>query len=209
MADINKKVISLSDLYATAVAWLDDQDNVEKQKALGILKQQINVVQYIPLSVKQDIVELILETVDMQAQKLGDIILMTEYHLMIDGLLAYTNIVNDLEQPADKYEIYDVLMIANILDEILKICQDDFRRLTYLVDRGVQFQGLVGVADALASLDLTQASQDAKEIEQMLGQMSGDTIKDLADIARANVPGMQLLQDNIEKLAATEELNKQ
>jgi hypothetical protein len=204
MAKDNKKVILLSDLYSAIIEWLNDRDNVEKQKALGILKQQINVIQYIGLQNKQDIVESILTIVNAQSQTMGDIIVMTEYHLMIDGLLAYTNIQNDLEPEIDKYEVYDVLMIANIFDEILKICKDDFSRLTYLVDRGIQFQGLVEIGDALGSLDLTQASQDAKEIEAMLGQLPNETIKDLADIARANVPGMQMLQDNIEKVVAQE-----
>ena len=43
----------------------------------------------------------------------------------------------------------------------------------------------------------------------MLGQLPQNTIKDLADIARANVPGMQLLQENMEKVVAQETLTQE
>ena len=199
--DKQSKVL-LSDLYATAVDWFQDRESIEKKKKLGILKQQIEVVEYMPLQGKEQILKKIDSWLEDRGQELCDTISSQEYAIIMFGLLQYTNIEYDLDTLEADYMVYDALMFSGIISDILKVCTEDFARLQLLVDRMLHLHVFLMTLESVTLLDLDKAGETADKIGKMYEDLGQKTISDLADIAKANDPAMGMLKTVAEINAA-------
>lgn len=201
---MDKKKVLLSDLYATIMDWYQNQDNIDKKKQLGILKQQIDVAEYLPLMQKQEVLEEINAWLGTKGETLGEVVAIQEYALIMFGLLRYSNIENDIDKLQIDYQIYDALMFGGIVDDILQVCRSDFERLQDMMNQMLNTQILMLTLETTQNLDLDKAGEAAEEISKIFNNLGEKTIGDLAAIAQANDPGVALLKNMAEIQAATE-----
>lgn len=171
----------------------------ENQNALNELQQKLVIKSYLPLAEKTIALFKIMNDSDQPVGTLSSVFTIgVEVACLFDGLLAYTNIDNNIDLIDKTYENYDCLQQSGMADYILQYCERDYGVLVKLMDRTINYHNLIDLMNTLKDLNLDKAEEFTKQVKEMQFNMDSAVIKDMADILRYNNPNLYKLEGLIE-----------
>lgn len=171
----------------------------ENQNALNELQQKLVIKSYLPLAEKTIVLFKIMNDSDQPVGTLSSVFTIgVEVACFFDGLLAYTNIDNNIDLIDKTYENYDCLQQSGMADYILQYCERDYGVLVKLMDRTINYHNLIDLMNTLKDLNLDKAEEFTKQVKEMQFNMDSAVIKDMADILRYNNPNLYKLEGLIE-----------
>ena len=202
------ETISFLEMFETCVNFVNDPNDAEKGKAMDDLKKKIVIRGFLPMQEKVVLLYKIL----MSADKPFDLAAPAftsglEIAMVVDGLLAYTNVEHEIPQQVKIYEVYDVLYQSGLADFIIGYCRHDHDRLQTMLDRSFAISNLRELVDTLENMSIDSIRESLDEFKKFYSTVDPVMVKNIADIVRYNDPTLyQVKEDVIDK--ALEKLEK-
>lgn len=199
--------IEIIDVLLAAAKFLDDPENPEYVKAFEDIKQKTVIRSFLPLRRKSAVVNMILKDVQNMELDLYNFSEYMEIAITFDGLLAYTNINNNINTLLKDYDFYDILIASGYCDMILECCEKDYKRLVDMIDRLISYYNIGELMNALDNLSLEKLEDVEKAINKLKLDVKPEVISDLAKIISSQNETAKEIDDTIHK-AAVEMANK-
>lgn len=112
------------------------------------------------------------------------------------GLLQYVlNLEVDILLEPNKEALYDLLCEFEVLEYIYKFCHTDFDRLSYLVDKTINFENIQKLVESIQNFDSTGLEELIKTIKETKQSLTPDMLQNLKILADSTSPEFQILKD--------------
>ena len=121
-----------------------------------------------------------------------------EMACLFDGLISYTNLVQDLGIDEKNYENYDLLYQSGFADYVLQFCEKDYERLVRMMERTMSFENLTELTSSLREMNVGALDNLTNELKNMKNEIDPAVLKDMADIMRYNDPKLQNIKEMID-----------
>lgn len=174
-------------------------ENEEKVTAYNDMCQQLIVRTYLPIQEK--VIALIRIVIDSDKDYDVPASFFTagvEMACLFDGLISYTNLVQDLGIDEKNYENYDLLYQSGFADYILQFCEKDYGRLVRMMERTMSFENLTELTNSLREMNVGALDNLTNELKNMKNEIDPAVLKDMADIMRYNDPKLQNIKEMID-----------
>lgn len=189
--------VKLIDVLICAAEFLADPQNEEKEAAFEDIKKKTVVSMFLPLKKKSLIVDKIIKDIQEADSDIYDFGSAVEIAFTFDGLLAYTNIDQNISIILKDYECYDVLWASGYCDMLLEYCQKDYDRLIAIFDRLIEYHNVGELMDAFDSVNYKTIEELNKNINGLKLDINPDTIHDLATIVASQDETVKEISDII------------
>ena len=174
-------------------------ENEEKVAAYNDMCQQLIVRTYLPMQEK--VVALVRIVIDSDKDYDVPASFFTagvEMACLFDGLISYTNLVQDLGIDEKNYENYDLLYQSGFADYVLQFCEKDYERLVRMMERTMSFENLTELTNSLREMNVGALDNLTNELKNMKNEIDPAVLKDMADIMRYNDPKLQNIKEMID-----------
>lgn len=188
-----KEALKICEEFITA------PENEEKVTAYNDMCQQLIVRTYLPMQEK--VIALIRIVIDSDKDYDVPASFFTagvEMACLFDGLISYTNLVQDLGIDEKNYENYDLLYQSGFADYILQFCEKDYERLVCMMGRTMSFENLTELTNSLREMNVGALDNLTNELKNMKNEIDSAVLKDMADIMRYNDPKLQNIKEMID-----------
>lgn len=158
--------------------------------------QEIVVLQYLPVSEKDDIIEATLKKAEVESGLYNPLFLDMYFHLNI--IYCYTDIVIGMEDREDEMDLYDILQTNGIIDKVIELMDEDeynylFNMLNAYKEDLCNYRTTMASVLRAAIMDLPKNAEKALDI---LKQLDPNDFKELADIANTlNIDTNSIIPD--------------
>ena len=184
--------VLLSDIL---INWFNCRDaykagttNEEAEKALQQCKQDLLVQSRLNMSDKSSALLYIIWNLKNVEKDAVEMVISLECVKVVYGLLAYTNIENDMGEVAVLPASIDALYDSGIVDDILKFCEKDYKYLEQMVDRMMNYSNLFQIIELFDGLDADKFNKTIRELKRAVQNIDAETVKNLATITQNNDP---------------------
>ena len=184
--------VLLSDIL---INWFNCRDaykmgttNEEAENALQQCKQDLLVQSRLNMSDKSSALLYIIWNLKNVEKDAVEMVIALECAKVVYGLLAYTNIENDMGEVAVLPASIDALYDSGIVDDILKFCEKDYKCLEQMVDRMMNYSNLFQIIELLDGLDADKFNKTIRELKRAVQNIDAETVKNLATITQNNDP---------------------
>lgn len=184
--------VLLSDIL---INWFNCRDaykagttNEEAEKALHQCKQDLLVQSRLNMSDKSSALLYVVWNLKNAEKDAVEMVISLECVKVIYGLLAYTNIENDMGEVAALPSSIDALYDSGIIDDILKFCEKDYKYLEQMVDRMMNYSNLFQIVELFDGLDADKFNKTILELKKVVQNIDAETVKNLATITQNNDP---------------------
>lgn len=184
--------VLLSDIL---INWFNCRDaykagttNEEAEKALQQCKQDLLVQSRLNMSDKSSALLYIIWNLKNVEKDAVEMVISLECTKVVYGLLAYTNIENDMGEVAVLPASIDALYDSGIVDDILKFCEKDYKYLEQMVDRMMNYSNLFQIIELFDGLDADKFNKTIRELKRAVQNIDAETVKNLATITQNNDP---------------------
>ena len=127
-----------------------------------------------------------------------------ELAALFNGLLAYTNVDNNVPLQYKIYETYDVIYQSGMADYILSFCQNDYNRLMKMMERTLEYSNLIEFVNTVKNMDTKEIQKLIAEVKTLQQTIDPDTLKNLSTIIQYNDPLMHQLKEEVVDVALDE-----
>ena len=184
--------VLLSDIL---INWFNCRDaykmgttNEEAENALQQCKQDLLVQSRLNMSDKSSALLYIIWNLKNVEKDAVEMVISIECAKVVYGLLAYTNIENDMGEVAVLPASIDALYDSGIVDDILKFCEKDYKCLEQMVDRMMNYSNLFQIIELFDGLDADKFNKTIRELKRAVQNIDAETVKNLATITQNNDP---------------------
>ena len=188
-----KEALKICEEFITA------PENEEKVAAYNDMCQQLIVRTYLPMQEK--VIALVRIVIDSDKDYDVPASFFTagvEMACLFDGLISYTNLVQDLGIDEKNYENYDLLYQSGFADYVLQFCEKDYERLVRMMERTMSFENLTELTNSLREMNVGALDNLTNELKNMKNEIDPAVLKDMADIMRYNDPKLQNIKEMID-----------
>ena len=184
--------VLLSDIL---INWFNCRDaykmgttNEEAENALQQCKQNLLVQSRLNMSDKSSALLYVIWNLKNVEKDAVEMVIFLECAKVVYGLLAYTNIENDMGEVAVLPSSIDALYDSGIVDDILKFCEKDYKYLEQMVDRMMNYSNLFQIIELFDGLDADKFNKTIRELKRAVQNIDAETVKNLATITQNNDP---------------------
>lgn len=118
--------------------------------------------------------------------------------ILFDCLFSYTNINIEEIQDSDKiYENYDLIYKSGLADYIIEYCEKDYERLVKMAERSLSIEHVSQMLIGLENVDGDSIDEMTRAIIDLKNSSDKEMIHDIATIARAYDPNMEVVKDKL------------
>lgn len=200
-AEARDDTLEIIDVLLIAAEYLDDPTNKEKSDAFEELKKKTEVATFLPLRKKSMVVNKTLKDMQDMDHEIYDFGSMVEIALTFDGLLAYTNINQNISSIVKDFDFYDILWASGYCDYILDYCGQDYQRISAMIDRLVAYQNIDELLEALDNVKYDKIEDLTKTINKFRLNIDPQMIHDMATIVSSQDSATRELGEVIDNAA--------
>ena len=198
------KDVPLSQLLLVAHEATDKPADELAQRELDLWKGKILIREFLPLREKEACLLQITCGLDLGTdididQDLGSINMAAnlEASLVRYGLLAYTNIMDDLEAETSQFAIYDYLSVTGIKDYILGYCQRDYDQLDHMIHTALSFDNMFNITETICGFNPDTVELLVKSLAEMKDSLDKETLQNLVKVINWDDPVTATLKEGI------------
>lgn len=187
--------MKLQDILKVCEEFIKDSGNEEKASAYNLMLQNLTIKTYLPM--EQKVVALVKMIIDSDKDFDVPAVFFTaalEMACLFDGLLAYTNIDQEIKLETKTYENYDILYQSGFADYVLQFCEVDYNRLVRLMERTLSYENLSELIKSMKEIDVGSLKSTVADIKQSIKEADPEMIKNMADILKLNDPSLNELK---------------
>ena len=104
--------------------------------------------------------------------------------LILCGLLAYTNIENDIIDVRYNDEVVDMLEMFGFIDYIKETCGKDYTKLERSFSHMIDFRNLQQLTNIFANIDISKISEFTAKINEAKRALTPEIVEGLREVAR-------------------------
>lgn len=157
-------------------------------KSFTFNEQEIEVLQYLPIEDKMDLVDIALQKAEVD-NIYDEMLLDTYFHLYL--VYLYTNISFTDRQKEDEYKLYNCLMSNGFFDEFLKVMNQDeydylFNMMTSIKEERMEYLTTAGAIFKTFIEDLPVNMEKTVEILNNFDENNFKQVQNLIQTAKAS-----------------------
>lgn len=185
------------------ISWKELSKNISeiesKSKLEKYIKDNIEIKEYLPLVVKEQVTNFII--MDMEFAKYNSIDavqyeIQMEYFNVFEMVKAYTNI--EINQSEMNYGNYDLLMSSGVYEQIKKICYNDFCVIKECSKNAVTAETLKNFGNAITNIDVTKLNEGIIAFKHVIENPEATPIlKSMVNLIYMNDPMTKKIKDAI------------
>ena len=194
--------MKLQEVLKVCEEFINHPENEEEVTAYNDMLQHLTIRSY--LSIQEKVVALVRMVIDSDKNIDVPEAFFTagvELACCFDGLLAYTNIEQEINIEIKNYENYDLIYQSGLADYILGFCEKDYDRLVRMMERTLSYQNLAELLESMKAMDTGVLRETTNEIKKAIKEADPEMIKDMADLMRLNDPTLNDLKVQITSAA--------
>lgn len=195
--------LKLSD-YLILAAKFNEDPTEENSQALEDFLDKLVVREYIPLKEKDILMVQVLRKITKDFDAAGAASFL-EMGKIETGLFAYcVNLELDTGVLSGTYTSYDLYFQHGLVDSILLVCEDDYKRLCTMIDNAIQFSNIYRLIESAQLLDSTEYDKWIETMNDIKDTINSDTIKDIIGVVAQPDEKTKSLMDMLNEEALRE-----
>ena len=160
---------------------------------ITINDQQINILNYLPVSDKVDLIEITLQKAEMENHLYNQTLLDIFFDLNI--LYLYTDIEFSDEDREDELKLYDILETNGVIEEVVKNMNEDeynYLRNTLMIQKGNRMRYRTTAAAAIQSF-IQDLPRNAAAAQEIVNSFSPEKYQEVLNFAQAANGGRSIV----------------
>lgn len=190
--------------YLILASKFNEDPSEENSEAIEKFLDKLIVREYIPLKEKDILMVQILRkiTKDFDAAGAASFLEIGKIEL---GLFAYcVNLELDTGVLSGTYTSYDLYFQHGLVESILLVCEDDYKRLCNMIDNAIQFSNIYRLIQSAQLLETTEYDKWIEAMNDIKDTINSDTIRDIISVVAQPDEKTKTLTDMINEEALRE-----
>lgn len=194
--------IEIYDVLSVAIGFINDPENPEREKDLEDLKEQLVIMDYIPLRKKEILLKKVFADISTQNDLPYEYSTMVEVMLLFDVLLAYVvNIDPDINTVFKDVDYYDALCMSGLYEYILDFCEDDYNKIVKMVDRMISFDNIQHTVEVMEQITPESVDKLTEEFKQFETNLNPELLEAYGKVLAALDPTATQMRQGLEDSA--------
>jgi hypothetical protein len=160
-----------------------------KEAYQGLLNR-LNIKPYLKMEAKAQLLITILLDIKYSTNFISEVATIElEMKKLFKGLLAYTDVDTFFINYATlDFNDFDIMYESGLVDDILKVCKEDYERLDKMIRQAVSFEGIVEANTLMANIQPKEMDKAIKNATKFMQNFDNDALDKLAKIATLQDP---------------------
>ena len=174
------------------------EPTIKNETIIKSITSRFIVKEYLPLSDKIVQVALILGNISSDNLDQFEAESWLVIGKVVFGIMGYvTNLENNLDKLALSPMVVDLLYEMGVIDEVLKICEKDYKRLEKMVDEAMNFTNIFRIVATTQLFDSEMVGEFIEEIHKFRTELTPEMLENLKSIANAASPEFEALKQTL------------
>lgn len=192
----NEKII-LTDLLEACLDF-KREPTPKNEAIIRSITDRFIIKEYIPLPEKIVQVSLILGNITSDTLDQFEAESWLVIGKVVYGVLGYVaNLENNLDKLSMSTQVVDLLYEMGVIDEVLKHCEKDYRRLDKMVDESLNFTNIFRILETTRLFSKDNIDDFVKEIHSFKTDLTPEMLENLKSIANASSPEFQAFKETM------------
>lgn len=192
----NEKII-LTDLLEACLDF-KREPTPKNEAIIKSITDRFIIKEYIPLAEKIVQVSLILGNISSDNLDQFEAETWLALGKVVYGIMGYVdNLENNLDKLSMTTAVADLLYEMGVIDEVLKHCEKDYRRLEKMVDECMNFTNIFRIMETTRLFSKDNIDEFIKEIHSFKSDLTPEMLENLKSIANAASPEFEALKETM------------